>query len=222
MIHLDADDFGEPALKDLLFDHREEIVVFVRTGELEVGVSRHAERAEVAYLHAWEERVQMCADDLLEGNEVVVLAEGNPAWQALRNLDAGKASNAGCRIVNLNRDRERQVGDVRKWMAGIDGERREHGKNLVFKKLIDPLQFSFVQIAHRDDLDPVRCQLWQQHLVQALPLLFHQVGDSLSDRIELLARGQAIGRNLLYSSGNLTPESGDPHHIELVEVRAEN
>jgi hypothetical protein len=79
LIHLDANDFGEPTLENLLLDHREEIIVFVRSSELEVGVSCHAERAEVTYLHSWEEGIEMCADDLLEGNEAVLLAEWNPA-----------------------------------------------------------------------------------------------------------------------------------------------
>ena len=107
-------------------------------------------------------------------------------------------------------------------MAWIDGERREHRKDLRFEKLIDPLQFSLVEVAHRVDLDPVLCQLGQQDVVQALPLLLHEVSDSLGDSIELLAGSQSVGRNLLYSRGNLTPESGDPHHIKLVEIRAED
>jgi len=68
----------------------------------------------------------------------------------------------------------------------------------------------------------VLCQLGQQHLVQALPLLLHEIGDVLGDGVELLAGSQAIGRNLLYAGGDLPPDSGDPDHIELVEIRAEN
>src|ERR1700686_3235793 len=72
-VDFDADDFGKPALKNLFLDHGEEIVVFVRVSELEVGVSRHTECAEAAYLHAGEERVQVGTDYLLEGNEVILL-----------------------------------------------------------------------------------------------------------------------------------------------------
>src|ERR1700730_401909 len=198
LIHLDADDFGEPALKDLLLDHRKKIIVFVRTGELEVGVSGHAECAEVAYFHAREKCIQMGADNLLERNEVIFLSKRNPAGQALRHLDAGEAGYSGGGVVNLNRDRERKVGDVWKWMARIDGEGREYRKDLGFEKLVDSLRFGFIQVAHRNDLDPVLLELGQQHLVQTLPLLLHEIGDVLRDGLELLAWSQAIGRNLLH------------------------
>ena len=107
-------------------------------------------------------------------------------------------------------------------MAGIDGERREHRKNLGLEKRLHPLQLGRSQVVHPDDLDSVLLQLRQQHVVQALPLLLHQVGDALRDRVELLAGSQAVGRNVLHAGGDLPPESGDPDHVELVEIRAED
>jgi len=96
------------------------------------------------------------------------------------------------------------------------------GKTCDSKNLIDPLQFSLIQLAHRNELDSVLRQLGQQHLVQALALLLHELGYSLRDRVELPAGGQAVGRNVLYASGDLPPKSGDPDHVELVEIRAED
>jgi len=35
-------------------------------------------------------------------------------------------------------------------------------------------------------------------------------------------KGQAVRRDLLYAGGDLPPDSGDPDHVELVEIRAED
>jgi hypothetical protein len=59
----------------------------------------------------------------------------------------------------------------------------------------------------RFELDPV------------LLLLGRQLGDGTVDLFELIDRGQSVDARRLDAGEHLPTQAGDPHHVELVEVR---
>ena len=78
------------------------------------------------------------------------------------------------------------------------------------------------EIGHAQQLDAVRVQLGQQMVVETLVLELHQLGDALRDRGELLGGRHAIRGPVLDAGCDLPAKTGDTHHVELVEIRAED
>ena len=58
--------------------------------------------------------------------------------------------------------------------------------------------------------------------MEAVPRLIEQDADAALDRVELLARGETVGRRLLNPRRHLTAQSRNAHHVELIQVRAED
>ena len=171
-------------------------------------------------LHAWEERAQVGADQLLQRHELVGAAEWYPAREALRDFDACEMLDAFHRVADLDGKGQRQVGDVRERVSGIDRERRQNRKHLRFKETVDCQPLGRRQIRHRDQFDATRRERGQHLLVEA-DLHFGQLlGDLPCDRGELLGWHEAVGRRLHHPGADLAPQPGDPHHVELVEVGA--
>jgi hypothetical protein len=84
---LDPDHLGEPPITHFLLDEAQQVFRLVPVVDLQVGVARDPERVPAEDLHPRKQRLQVCADDLLERNERVGRREGHPPWQDLRHLD---------------------------------------------------------------------------------------------------------------------------------------
>src|SRR5207253_5093058 len=110
----------ESPLENLLFDSGEQLVIVIEDGQLEVGVAGDAKRGAIAHLHAREKRFQVGGNQLLQGNEVVLLSEGYTARQALRHPDPRQARRFGRGIANLDGEGKREIGDVRVRVARVD------------------------------------------------------------------------------------------------------
>ena len=221
--HLESHHFAEPALEHLLLDHREEVFRLLAVRDLEVRIARDAERVRAEDLHPREQRAEMRADHLLERHEVIRAAlDGNPAWEGLRHLHAGEMLVAVFGLAKLHRQREREVRDVRERMARIDRERRQHGEYVRLEERVHRLALGGGELRHRQQAHAVRAQRGQQQLVQAAARLLQQVADAALDRVELLPCGEPVGRRLLHARRHLPAQAGNAHHVELVEVRAED
>src|SRR5215813_3218559 len=113
VLHLDTHDFAEPALEDLLFDARKQILRLL-DWNVEVGIARDPERVPRGDLEAGKERSQVRADDLLERHEMEGPAlHRNPTRKAARNLYPGESDRAALGVAHFRGDRERQIRDVR-------------------------------------------------------------------------------------------------------------
>jgi hypothetical protein len=84
------------------------------------------------------------------------------------------------------------------------------------------LAFIIVEIVHADDPDSVLFELRKQYVAQTLPLLLDQVGDARVDRIQLLRLGDAVWGRLTDVRSDLTSQTRNPDHIELVQIGAED
>ena len=120
--------FAETALAQFGFDRAQQIVGFVFL-KIEVGVARDAEAIRRVDLHAGKERVEIVRDDVFEHHEVLLALgrfDRHEPRQALRHFHAREMhARAFVRhLVHLDAEREREIGDVRKRMPLIDGERR--------------------------------------------------------------------------------------------------
>ena len=145
----------------------------------------------------------------------------HPARQTLRHFDAREVDRPALRIANLDRERQREIRDVRERVAGIDGERREHRKDLRLEVLVDLAPFTRCEIADGDQSNAVRCQLIEQ-LDQTLALQCRESRDLGIDRVERRLRREPVRGFDGHSRGYLPPQSGNANHVELVEVRAED
>ena len=64
-------------------------------------------------------------DHLFQRNEVKRVVDGNPTGPVGWHFDARKPDFAVDRVAHFNGKAEAQVADKRKWVAGINGQRRE-------------------------------------------------------------------------------------------------
>ena len=222
VLHLEPDHLAEPPLEHLLLDRRQQILRLLEVGELEVGVARDAERVPADDLHPGEERLEILPDHLLQRHELVrATGHLHPAAEALRHLHASEVHRAEHGIAHLDRERERQVGDVGKRVPHVDRERREHGKDLRLELLVDRATLGRREVSHPDDAHAVRRELLEQS-AQAAPSVFQQVADALLDDDELLGDRQPVRRGVDDPRRELPPQSADAHHEVLVEVAVED
>ena len=174
-------------------------------------------------LHPREERLEIRADHLLERHELVRAARtGTQRGRRFGTFTRAKCSVPVHRVANLHRERQRQVGDVRERVPGIDGERREHREDLRLEVLVDRAPLARRQLAHVDEAHAVRRELRQQ-LAR---------GSGAGPRAAApRARGspRAVRRRTARRAVPCTTPAptcrrrpADAHHEELVEVGAED
>ena len=95
-VELEPHGATEPPPAQFELDRSEEILGLFFL-ECEVGVAGDAEAVVVDDLHAGEELVEVCRDDLLEGNEALTVGQHHEARQQRRHLDAREAALRGDR-----------------------------------------------------------------------------------------------------------------------------
>ena len=221
-LDLDAHHFAEATPEHLLLDRREQVIRLFGRRQLDVRVARDPEGVPVPDLHPREERAQVRADHLLERHEVVRATGGHPARQALGHLHAREVRRVGDRIADLERQREREVRDVREGVPRVHRERREHREDVRLEERVDRGPLGAVQFVHGDQADPVAFERRQDVAVQAPVALPDQGTHPLGDQLELLRRRHPVRRAARDAGRELPPQARDPHHVELVEIGAED
>ena len=121
-----------PAASQLRLDRSEEIFG-VAVHIVEVAVARDPERKVTHDLHPREQRLQVQGDHIFERHVSLAFDQRDEARQHGRDLDPREPLLLALRIANHDGEVERQMGDIRKRMSRIDGQRREHWKNLFSK-----------------------------------------------------------------------------------------
>ncbi len=96
-------------------------------------------RPVVQHLHAREQRAQVVGDDLLERDEGRGALERHEArQQLLGHLHPRHVLRLRHRIPQQHRQAQRQVGDVREVPPQPDGQRGEHGEDLLAEARVPP------------------------------------------------------------------------------------
>ncbi|MNJ39056.1 hypothetical protein D3C77_339190 [compost metagenome] len=119
--------------------------------------------------------------------------------------------------AQLQRQGEAQVGQEGEGVRRVDGHRRQHGEELVEELRLQPLAFGLGDAGALDDLDARRRHLLAQD--PPLALLFgHQAAGGGVDLLQLLGRGQAVGRDHPHPLAHLALQAGHAGHEELVQI----
>src|SRR5205823_9059346 len=119
---LEPDHFAPLATPQLALHRLQEIlnVVFL---DGEIGVANHAKRGRLAQLQPGKESFRVRRDHVLEKNEARRLDREQTRY-GLRN-----PQHDDVRLATLasedDGEIQREIGDERKWMSGIDCQRRE-------------------------------------------------------------------------------------------------
>ncbi len=172
--------------------------------------------------HAGEQRTQVGGDDLFEGDVTLAVGHDHEAGQQVGHFDPGEAALTGVGIAHHHRQVQRQVGDVRERVAGIDGQRGEHRENLVLELLDELLAVVVIQLIPVGKVDADLAQS-RRHLVEEgcrLPL--HDRRHAFTDGGKLLARSEPVWGRRPQSGRHLVLEGGHPDLEELIEAGAED
>ena len=147
--HLETDRLVEAASPQFGLDGFEQVVGLVLL-EVDVGVATHPERSPLLDDHPDEERVEFGGDQFLDGEEPPD-GDLDEAWEHVRDLQSSESAVPGVGIGDVDRQRQREVGDVRERMAGIDGEGRQHRVHALLVPLVERGDLLVVEVGIVDD-----------------------------------------------------------------------
>ena len=102
-------------------------------------------------------------------------------------------------------------------MRGVDGERGQHGEDLLPEDRAQVVQASRLQLGGGDDHDAALGQPGTDVGAEEARRLAQQAVDPLPDRLQLLRGGHAVGRGGGEPGQHLLPQPGDSNLEELVE-----
>ena len=210
----------EPAI------HRLEQVVGLVFLDHHVGVANDAEEMRPLEMSAGEELLDVAANHVFEeyergaGGRREAIGQGHEPRQHPRHLDAGELRPAA--VPDAHGEVHAQVRDVRERMARIEGERREDREDLRLEVLREPRIDGRGVVGRLEEVNAIGGQQRPQVPRPASRLLVHLRQCPRPDDRQLFFGGQPVERGLLDAGAEFLQDGGDPHHEELVEVRAGN
>jgi hypothetical protein len=117
----------------------------------------------------------------------------------------------------LQRDGEGEIGNERKRMRGIDGERRQQREDVREEVLLKPVALRLLELRTVEQRDARGRQLRLQ-FEPALLLVGSKPRHRFADPRKLLGWRQPVRALRHDALADLALEAGDAHHEELVEV----
>ena len=169
-LHLQTHHLAKSPLKHLLFNGLQQILRLIDLPKIQIRVSRNAEREPPFYLHTRKQGTQVLTDHLLQ-RHVHMLARpinGYPARQRTRYLHARKMGLTTLGITDVHRQRQRQIRDVGKRMAGVYRQRRKHGEDLRLEVGVHAHALRLAERGHRHQLDAFGLKRRQHERVQRM------------------------------------------------------
>ena len=154
-------------------------------------VPRDPKRDDVFDLHSGKQPLNVLADEVLEENEMVslhVFIDRNKPWQDGRDFDEGVSlwHLDSARLLENGHEIEAKVGEERKRMPRVDGQRRQNGEDLELKVFFEPLPLFLVELVDAVGHDPHLLES-RQHLFQNASVLFsNERAYFVCDFVELL------------------------------------
>ncbi len=202
------------ALERALVEQHQVLGLFV---DLDVAVADQPEHRLLDHLVAREQARQVDVDQILERQEA-----DRSTRQADETVDLRRQGQqrhqrpAIVAALQLQDRREAAVGNERKRMRRIDGERRQDREDLVDEILVEPRTLGLGELARLDDGDTGLAQLVLQvgpHLL----LVGHQDRGALADRHQLVGRRHAVVAQQGRPGLQHVDQAGHADHVELVE-----
>src|SRR5690606_30683507 len=121
-----------------------------------------------------------------------------------------------------HRKRGTEVPDVRERVAGVRGQRRQHGRELHGVIVLEVVAVVLVQIVPAQQLDAFLPQVRNQLVPQQIVGVGENLANPQTDRLELSSGGDPVEGELSAAQGDLLVKAGDPGAEELVEVRPQD
>ena len=190
--------------------------------DLDVAVANHAEDALSDHLETGKQQRAERHDDLFERDELLrAAASGFRQFHEALDL-VGKAHQrvhdaAVLEVLQLQCQREAEIGNERKRMRRVDRERGQHGKDLKQEIILQPIAIALGELRDIDD-DDRRLGEFAAQFAPALLLRGDQLGDPRADPLELFGRREAVVGLLGHRRQHLADQTGDAHHEEFVEI----
>ena len=140
--------------------------------------------------------------------------------QRLGHLDAGEEPLARV-VLQQDGQIEALVRDMRERPSRVEGERREHGEDLVVEVGVGSAPLLFIQILELVDVDAGGAQLRQQG-AEDVARLGHEAVRLGAAGAQRLGRRQPIAAGLCHPGFDLLSHAGDTDHEELGQVGSED
>ena len=186
--------------------------------EGQVSIAGDPEHARLPDVHPREELVEEGHHHLFERDEPLAARKGQEPVHVRRDLHPGEPSRVVLATPDLDADVERQVGDVREGVAGIDGERSDHREDEPVEDIVEERPVGFVQALPVAQLDPLGGQIRGQGVEKQQFLTSDHPLERRSDVGQEML-GRAAVESLAGDAGNhLAPQTGYLHLEELVDA----
>ena len=191
LLDLQAHRRSEAAPHEFLLQGLEEVLGVVLL-DLQVLVPGDAERVVLQDLHAREQLLQVGRDDVLDGD---VAARGGlqEAGEQRRDLDAREVAVAGDRVPHDDGEVQRQAGDVREGVRGVDRQRGQDREDLVAEEREEAGLLLLGQLAPADEVDALLGELGGHVLLVAGGVPGHELAGAGPDHLQHLAGLEARG-----------------------------
>ena len=168
----------------------------------------------------------MVRDEVFEREEAQIargaVGQLHEARQHRGHLEPGELDLRRLRVAHPHRQVEREAGDVGEGVSRVDGQRHEHGEDLLGEDLIDACAVGVVEIGPGLHMDARLVERRLDEVVEGARVPVLQLEREAVDAREHV-RGHAprVGRH--GEAGHDAPlKTGDAHHEELVEIRGED
>ena len=201
-------------------DRREQILG-VAVDVVQVAVACDAEGMVRDDLHARKQERKVQRDHVFERHVTLTFDQRDEARQDRRHLDPREALLAPLRVTDHHGEVQRKMRYVRKWVAGIDRERRQNRKDLLPEHGVElgELLLADLLAAHESD-SRLRERRYDLPVIDR-HLAIDQSFDPRADRLQLLERRHAVRRRDGDGGQDLLFEAGDADLEEVVQVLAE-
>ena len=163
-------------------------------------------------------RLRIAETEIEIGVGLVLVGNRQQAREALWHLDASEAL-ALVGVADDHREVDRQVGDVRKGVARVEGERSQGREDVALEVPSQQLALLLLQLVVGQDVDVVLGQGRHQLVPPTGGGLFEHRLQGLVDRRQLLGGAHAVGRRVDHAGLELAAQSRNTDHEEFIEVR---
>ena len=161
---------------------------------------------------------------ILQRQETMRAFRGGQGHEA-RDLCGNRQQRAQGPLVTaalqLQRKAEAGVRDERKGVRRVDGQRRQHGKDVVEKDRLERGAIFLRQGVAVQDGDPLGLHLAAQFVEDGL-LALHQVARILVDQHQLFGRCQPVRGGCDVSGMGQFPQARHAHRVEFVKIGRRN
>ena len=163
----------------------------------------------------------MGRDHVLERDERVLGDLDEARQDLLGHLDTSEHVVVEVGVVQADDQAERQVGDVGEGAAGADGQRRQHGEDVLAEVALDDPRVGIGLLAG-DDPDAVLGELGADHILELARVAVVEVAHALGDLVEQLARRDSVRPAGVDAGFDLVVHTGHADHEVLVEIGDED